>query len=231
LVLAATVLLTLAALVPAARFRVDTDLSALLPEGAPGAEDYRVFLRTFGGFEKVFVVVRSTSGRAPDPERLTAAAEQLAGILEHSPEVAEARSGLTAEDERFFFRYVAPRMPLLVHGPDWQLDLAARLAPAAIHARVAQMRQTLRSPAGSIAAPLFAADPLGLSEGLLGAAATSLPIDPLTGSFVSRRGDAALVILTPSRAEIDPAGGRALLADLGKAYAEVRRDAGIPLDF
>src|SRR5205814_1983013 len=54
---------------------------------------------------------------------------------------------------------------------------------------------------------------------------------PLTGSFVSRGGDAALVILTPARAEIDPAGGRALLADLDRAYREVRRSAEIPLDF
>ncbi len=231
LLLAATVLLTIAAVIPALRFRLETDLAALLPEGSPAAADYRLFLRTFGGFEKVFVIVRSPRGPLADPEPLAAAAERLAEILAHSPEVAEARSGLTAEDERFFLTYVAPRLPLLVHGEGWQEDLARRLAPAAIHARVAQMRQALRGPAGAVAAPFFAADPLGLSEGLLDAAAPSLPIDPLTGSFLSRRGDAALVILTPARAEIDPAGGRALLADLDRAYGEVRRSAGLPLDF
>jgi len=231
LLLAATVLLTLAALIPALRFRVETDLAALLPEGAPGADDYRLFLRTFGGFEKVFVIVRSPRHRLEDPAPLTEAAERLAQILERSPEVAEARSGLTEQDERFFLTWVAPRLPLLVHGEGWRQDLARRLEPAAIHARVTQMRQALRGPAGSVVAPFFAADPLGLSEGLLDAAAPALPIDPLTGSFVSRRGDAALVILTPARAEIDPAGGRTLLADLDRAYAEVRRSAGIPLDF
>jgi uncharacterized protein len=231
LLLGVAVLLTLAALVPALRFRLDTDLAALLPEGAPAAADYRLFLRTFGGFEKVFVIVRSPSGRLEDPAPLTAAAERLAEVLAHSPEVAEARSGLTEEDERFFLAYVAPRLPLLVQGEGWKEDLARRLEPAALRTRVAQMRQTLRGPAGSVAAPFLAADPLGLSAGLLDAAATALPIDPLTGSFVSRRGDAALVILTPARAEIDPQAGRALLADLGRAYAEVRRSAGVPLDF
>src|SRR5215210_6312492 len=231
LLLAVTVLLTLAALVPASRFRVETDIAALLPEGAPGAEDYRTFLRTFGGFEKVFVIVRSPAGRLADPAPLAEAAERLAEALAKSPEVAEARSGLTEADERFFLTYVAPRLPLLVHGKDWRRDLAARLEPAAIHSRVAQMRQTLRSPAGAVAATFFAADPLGLSEGLLDAAATALPIDPLTGSFVSSGGDAALVILTPARAEIDPAGGRALLAELDRAYAEARRSSGVPLDF
>ncbi|HKI03590.1 MAG TPA: MMPL family transporter [Thermoanaerobaculia bacterium] len=231
LVLAVTVLLTLAALVPASRFRLETDLAALLPEGAPGAEDYRVFLRTFGGFEKVFVIVRSPGRGLEDAAPLTEAAERLAEILAESPEVAEARSGLTAEDERFFLTYVAPRLPLLVHGEDWRRDLAGRLEPAAIHARVAQMRQAVRSPMGSVAATFFAADPLGLSEGLLDAAATALPIDPLTGSFVSAKGDAALVMLSPARAEIDPAGGRALLAELERAYVQVRRSSSVPLDF
>ncbi|HEV2844168.1 MAG TPA: MMPL family transporter [Thermoanaerobaculia bacterium] len=229
-VLAIAVLLTLAALIPASRFRLETDLSALLPEGAAAGDDYRVFLRTFGGFEKVFVVVRSSGSALEDPEPLLFAAERLAEILARSPEVAEVRSGITAEDERFFFTYVAPRLPLLLHEEGWKEDLARRLEPEAVRARVAQMRQALRSPAGSMAAQLFAADPLGLSEGLLGAA-TGLPVDPLTGSFVSRDGRAALVVLTPARAEIDPAGGRALVAELDRAYAEARRSSDIPLDF
>jgi predicted RND superfamily exporter protein len=232
-VLAVSVLLTLAALIPASRFRIDTDLSALLPDGAPGAEDYRLFLRTFGGFEKVFVIVQS-----PQPlegsEALTDAAELLAERLRDSPEVAEARSGITAEDEAFFLGQVAPRLPLLLEGDEKgeiRGELAPRLEPGAIHARVAMMRQAVRSPLGAATAPLFTADPLGLSEGLLEDASAALPVDPLSGAFVSRTGDAALVILTPSRAELDPEGGRALLAELDKAYAEVREESGVPLDF
>ena len=229
-VLAVSLALTLAALVPAARFRVETDLAALLPDGSPAADDYRLFLRTFGGFEKVFVVVQSPGTRLEDPGPLVDAAERLAGLMAASPGVAEARSGITEEDERFFLRSIAPRMPLLL-GEGWRAELEPRLAPEAIGRRVAAMRQTLRSPAGGVAAPLFAADPLGLSEGLLGTASGSLPVDPLTGAFLSRQGDAALVILTPARAEIDPEGGRALLADLERAYAETRKGSEIPLDF
>lgn len=228
-VLVLSLALTALALVPALRFRVDTDLAALLPEGAPAAEDYRVFLETFGGFEKVFVMVRSPRA-LEDPEPLVQAAEILAERLRESPEVAEARSGITEEDERFFLQHVAPRMPLLLEG-DLRTELAPRLEPEAIRLRVAAMRQTLRSPGGTAAAPLFAADPLGLAEGMLGQASATLPVDPLTGAFVSRGGDAALVVLTPSRAEIDPAGGRALLADLERAYAAVRESADVPLEF
>jgi predicted RND superfamily exporter protein len=231
LVLAATLLLTLAALLPASRFRIETQLEALLPERAPASEDYRTFLRTFGGFEKVFVLVRAPTGQKAESETLVNAASELADRMRESPLVADARSGLTEEDEHFFFTHAAPRMPLLVHTPGWRDDLARRLEPQAIHDRVAQMRQALRSPAGGIAAPLFAADPLGLSEGLLGAAAASLPIDPLSGAFISPDGEAALVILTPARAEVDPEGGRALLATLQGAYAGVRKRLSVPLDF
>src|SRR5689334_503346 len=92
--IAVSVLLTAAALLPLKQLRIETDLAALLPDGAPGAEDYRVFLHTFGGFEKVFVIVRSGGPRLDDPEPLLSAAEELASILGASPEVAEARSGL-----------------------------------------------------------------------------------------------------------------------------------------
>ncbi|HEX5719645.1 MAG TPA: hypothetical protein VF179_26025, partial [Thermoanaerobaculia bacterium] len=224
LVLVVILVVTGLAVVPALRFRVDTDLAALLPDGAPAADDYRLFLRTFGGFEKVFVVVRSEQP-LEDPSLLIDAADVLASEMARSPEVAEARSGITEEDERFFLGFIAPRMPLLV-----EEEIAPRLHPSAIHERVRLMRETLRAPAGSALAPLFAADPLGLSEGLIGSASTALPVDPLTGAFVSRNGDAALVILTPARAEIDPEAGRALLADLDRAYAKAREVVDVPLD-
>lgn len=229
LVLLVTLALTALSVVPALRFRVDTDLADLLPDGAPGADDYRLFLRTFGGFEKVFVVVRSARGPLEDTTPLIDAAEVLAEEMSRSPQVAEARSGITEEDERFFLRYLAPRM-LLLHEGDIRRELAPRLTPEAIHERVAVMRDTLRSPIGSALAPLFAADPIGLSEGLIGTASATLPVDPMTGAFVSRKGDAAMVILTPASAEIDPEAGRALLADLDRAYARTRETVDVPLE-
>ncbi len=253
LVLAACVALALAALVPAARLRIDSDLSALLPTGAAAADDYRRYLRTFGGLEKVFVLVRSPGPPLADPGPLEDAAAALAEELRGRPGIADARSGRTEEDERFFYRYVAPRLPLLLRGGaggagraggpggtdgaggtdgtgDGREELARRLAPDAIHRRVAMMRETLAGPAGSALSPLFAADPLGLSEGLLGELAAAMPMDPLSGAFLSRRGDAALVILSPSRPEIDPAAGRALLAEIDAAGARLRSRSKVQLD-
>ena len=240
--LALSLAVTVAAAWPASRLRVDPDLTAVLPAGAPASEAYRTFLDTFGGFEKVFVVVRSTAptgdaGEAdhePLPE-VAEAAEVMAAELAASPEVAAARAGLTEEDERFFFEHVVPRTPLLLADDDWRARVAPRLEPEAIRARVAQMRQALRGPGGGVAAPLFAADPLGFSEeGLVAAAGSSLPLDPLTGAFMAPDGRAALVVVTPARAELDPAGGRALLAAIDAAAArareELRVDARVDAD-
>jgi predicted RND superfamily exporter protein len=226
-VLVAVLVLTALALIPALRFRVDTDLAALLPDGSPASDDYRLFLETFGGFEKVFVLVRAPGTVLEDSGPLLDAAGRLAEELARSPEVADARSGLTAEDERFFLGQVAPRLPLLIEDPR---ELAPRLTPEAVRERVAAMRQTLRTPGGGAAAPLLSSDPLGLSDRLLGGAST-LPVDPLSGAFVSPRGDAALVVVTPARAEIDPEGGRALMKDLEAAYARVRAGSELALDF
>jgi predicted RND superfamily exporter protein len=232
-VLVVALAFALGALVPASRLRIDSDISSLLPSGAPAARDYGIFLRSFGGFEKVFILVRSPGSHGShgsdtagdDPAPLIDVAERLAEVLRRSPEVAEARSGRTEEDERFFFRYIAPRMPLLVDDRDLA-GLAARLTPPALARRAQWMRQALSSPAGAALGPLFTSDPLGLAEGLLATSSSLLSMDPVSGAFLSRQGDAALVIVTPARPEIDPAGGRALQAELDKAYVEVRREAG-----
>lgn len=226
--------LTLLSLWPASRIAIDTDISGLLPNDAPAAEDYRTFLRTFGGFEKVFAIVETTepaSGTSSDAndEGLADAARKIAEILKTSPEVRAARAGLEEADERFFFDRIAPRLPLLVNAPGWRQDLSLRLEPAAIKTRVATMRQALRGPMGGFARGLYAADPLGLSEGLLGAAPAGLPIDPLSGAFVSRDGGAALVVITPAHAELDPATGRAILAAIEAARRTAEAESGTKL--
>lgn len=233
--LAVGLAITALSLWPASRITIDTDLSDLLPNDAPAAEDYRTFLRTFGGFEKVFAIVEiaGTPKAAADGEGddgvLPDAARRIAEILKSSPEVRAARAGLEDADERFFFGRIAPRLPLLVNASGWRKDLEQRLEPAAIHARVATMRQGLRSPMGGFARGLYAADPLGLSEGLLGAAPAGLPIDPLSGAFIARDGSAALVVITPARAELDPAAGRAILAAIEAARKTTEAETGTKL--
>ncbi len=225
------------ALVPAQNVRLSADLVTLLPEGSPAAADYRVFLQRFGGLEKVFVLVLpgkpGDAGR-PDPgeAELVEAAGLLEEILAVSPEVATVSAGISAEDEEFFLRWVTPRSPLLVTGDGWFEAVAERLEPAAIRRRVRALKAALGTPAGAVQARLVRSDPLGFSDRLpRSAAGGALPLDLLTSTFLAPGGDASLLILTPARSEMDPEGGRALLAELEAAYGEVRQRLAVPLEF
>ncbi|HEX6851786.1 MAG TPA: MMPL family transporter [Candidatus Polarisedimenticolaceae bacterium] len=209
---------TALALLPASRLTLESDLPSLLPEGSRAADDYRVFLDSFGGLEKVFVLLEAPEGAAP--EALGEAAFALADRLSACPEVRSARAGLGDDDERFFLDSIAPNAPLLEPAG----RVAAALAPGAVEARIDALRLALASPGGSATASLAAADPLGLAAERLGreGAGSSLPVDPTTGAFLSGDGRAALVIVTPARAETDAAGGRALRVALDAAWDDVR---------
>jgi predicted RND superfamily exporter protein len=225
LLLAAAAAITLPAAWSASRLQVVTRLEDLLPEDAPAAADYRTFLATFGGFEKVYAMVLWRGEGEADQALLAEAADLLAEGLAAAPEVAAVRSGLAPADEEFFRRRVLPAAPLFLGRDE---DLAARIDPAAVRRRVGEIRDRLRSPGGAVEAPWLAADPLGFTGGLAGLAgggALSL-VDPMTGAFLSAGGDAALVVVTPAAGELDPAAGRALEAALERAFAAAVAELG-----
>lgn len=221
-ILLLVLLVTLAALYPVSRLSIRTDIVSLVPEGSPAATGYRTFLQRFGGLEQVFVLVLPAEDGA-DPVHLGYAAALLANELAARPEVREARAGIEAKDEEFFAQWIAPRGPLLL-GEDWRRIVAERIEPRAIADRVTWLRSALSTPAGAFQTLLAPGDPLGFTEELsLSSAGNLLPLEPFTTTFQARRGRGALVILTPSQAEMDPEGGRRLAGALEASYAEVRR--------
>jgi predicted RND superfamily exporter protein len=216
--------LTALAAVPAAGLRFDTDLVSLLPAGGPAVTGYRAFLDRFSGAETVFVLVE-----CPQADDLPEAAAALAEALAGAPEVAEARAGLDPADERFLRETVLPGAVLLPGAEDVE-SLRRRLAPEAIAARVDLVRDRALSPLGLAAVEWLEADPLGLGESVLSRLGTAgIAADPATGAFLSRDGTAALVIVRPARAEIDPQAGKSLRLSLDRAAAEASRDSGILL--
>ncbi len=239
-VLGVALAVTALAAAAASRLRVETRLVDVLPQGTPAAEDYRVFLELFGGVELVYAVVVAEPGAdgelpdgsplPPDPARLAEAADRLARRMAATPEVADARSGLTAEDEAFFLDVVLPRAPLLAAD---DAAVARRLDPGHVRERVRELRQRLRTPAGAATARLLAADPLGFLEALPGEEAAPIapasggaPIDPGSGAFLAADGSAALVVITPAAGELDAAAGRELAAALEAAAADVAAELG-----
>lgn len=220
--MAAVVLLALLLLWPASRLRLLTDLPALLPAGAPAAQDYRVFLRHFGGFERAFVLLMGPQGQ-DSRELLLPAAEALAQDLAASPEVADVRSGVRQEEQDFFLRQAVRRAPLLIDDGNWSV-LEDALKPERLAARAAELKAQIHSPAGGPTMRLNVHDPLGLWRELddLMAAETGLPVDPVTSTFLSNDGSVALLVLTPTAGEIDAEGGRRLQAELDRAFAALR---------
>lgn len=227
-------LLTAAAFWPAGQLTVDPDPTSLFPEGSEAASDYRAFLDHFGGFEKVFVLVVSRGGAesANSGVELVQAADRLAVVLRDSPEVAEARSGIDELDLEFINRWVMPRAPLLL-GEAWRSEVEKRVTPEAIRRRVAVLSRAARTPLGPLDAPLLAGDPLGLGSALpaFRLRGSGLPIDLATGAFLAEDRTSALVVVTPIRTEVDPAGGRALEVALKAAYRQASAEASADLAF
>jgi predicted RND superfamily exporter protein len=211
----------LLAVLPATRLRPEVDLAALLPEGSAAAEDYRVFLETFGGLEKVFVVISARAGEPVGEGELLEAAWRFEELLRESSLVSGVRSGGTAEDEEFLLRWVVPRMALLLD--DGAELLSRRASPEGLREAAARLHASAQVPGGEIRLRLASRDPLGLSQELLARAGgeAGLPVEPMSGAFLSADGDTTLLIVQPRVSEIDSSGGRALRALLEQAWATV----------
>ncbi|MEM7051197.1 MAG: MMPL family transporter [Acidobacteriota bacterium] len=216
--LLAALLVSWLAALSLSRLDIATGIVDLLPEGRSAADDYRTFLAEFGGLEQVFVIVTVDGA---DEELLVEAAVVLADELEATAAVDLAQGALSAEDLDLLRREILPRAPLTAP----REVVAERLDPASIAPRIAELRRRLRSPAGSFAATLAVADPLGFATALL----PSGPhlVDPVTGGFLSRDGGAALVIVTPAGGPDEGAVGRALLAALETARSATERGLGV----
>ena len=232
-VLVVGAIVTAVAVFGARHLELRTNLADLLPSTSSSAADYKTFLSVFGGLEKVFVIIRQPPDSVDSRTvPLSEAAITLASLLSEGPEVASVRAGVLPEDEEFFLRSVLPRAPLLI-GHDWREILEVALRPDALKRRAETLRLKILAPTSALDIPMMEADPLGFSSHIEGFQflASSIPIDPASLTFLSPSGEAALVIVTPARSEIDPAGGRALRRDLEAAFKRVRGEYGVDFRF
>lgn len=223
LVLLAAVAVTAALGVAALRVRPHASLVDLLPDGSDAAADYRRFLETFGGFERVFVLVEGPPAATTD--ELSAATAAVADRLRGSPLLQDVRAGVEPADLEFFERWVLPRRPLLE--PVDRERVVAALGRDAIRRRVTELRSRILAPTSSFERPLLRADPLGLAAGRgWPDAAEDLPVDPATGAFVVADPPTGLVVATAAVGEIDVAAGRRLVEQLDGARAMVQAEQG-----
>src|SRR5439155_27033492 len=197
------------------RLRLDMDVLSQLPSRWQVFTEYREFLQAFGVFESLVILV---SG---EPERIVPFADALAKKLGTIPDVGSVRYRVDLEEVHR--RFLEPfRYQLL---PEEAFDeLARRLEPEAIDARVRGLRRALAMPMSLGARRWIVEDPLGVEE-LVGRAIERGYADPLmrpsSEYFMAADGGALLIIVRPVRSAFDTIFAERLLEQVRSAEREL----------
>jgi hypothetical protein len=214
------------------RITLRSDITDLLPEGTPSADDLRFYLQRFGTADALFVTLRAdTPGQT---EQLEETATRLAAALDRSGLVRSVQHGLPEDDALAMLSLGLDHLPALVPA-ERHPDLRARLEPPAMREALTRARRSAEGalPLGPAKA-LLAEDPLGLASLLPrpeGASTLPVDADPGTGLFLSDDGTALLVVITPQRPPQDVPFARRLLAAVEQAEREaLRGTSGIAAD-
>ena len=211
-------LLTLLAIVPATRLRIVSNLEDILPRDDPAADSYRDFVKTFGGFDRLYILIEFPPGN--DSETLAESAIDFAERLEQNPSIAWARHGAAIEDEDFLMNVWLPHAVWAAATLDPE-GFAERIDPAQLPKRAAGIRNRLLGPLGEMESEIDLHDPFGFSE--------TLPLDRWLGAgtdaedalWISRDGQRALVVAAPRQMRVDPALGRELASAIKDAAEEI----------
>lgn len=203
------------------RLRLDIDVFGMLPRGRPAFDDFRSFVADFGELNQLVILVDG-----PELRRLQRFAAELEGRLAGLDTVRRVQARVEPDAVldgllgRWLFHYIPD---------DDYAEVARRLEPAAMEARVAGARAALAAPFDLSAARMIAEDPLGLrrlAAGPLldsyGGAAPSLE----SGYFVAADRRALLVFVRPPVSPFDTAFTARLMAQVKQAVAETRAAVG-----
>lgn len=224
-VLIVSTLLLVASALSLLRLRLDMDVLSQLPAHSQALSDYRQFLQSFGAFDSLVVLV---SG---EPARLVPFAEALAAKLEQVSDIGSVRYRVDFDEVRQ--KFLEPHRYELLGEADLA-ELARRLEPGAIEARVRALKRALVMPMSLGARRWILDDPLGVGE-LAGRSIERDYADPLfrpSGEyFRSPDGDSLLLVVRPVRSAFDTIFTERLLAEVRAAETELLdgpfRGAGI----
>jgi uncharacterized protein len=197
------------------RLRLDMDVLSQLPVRSRVFRDYREFLQTSGVFDSLVVLVTG------ERDSIVSFADALAEQLARSPDIASIRYRIDLDDVRR--RFLVPfRYELL--SDDELGELARRLEPDAIEARVRNLRRALEVPMSLGARRWILEDPLGVEE-LVGRSLEHRYADPLfrpsSEYFLAPGGDALLFMVRPAGSAFDTIFTERLLGEVKSAEAEL----------
>ncbi len=220
-VLLTSLALSIASLLSLTRLRLDVDLLETLPSGVPAFDEYKDFLETFGVTQTLPVLIDGV-----EPAVLPSAIDRLAERYRALPEVAAVLSGV---DRSIAAPYLDPvHAPALVPAAHFE-DLARLVDPGTVAETLARAKRILAIPTGHDMSERVRIDPLGMTQ-VVGRSIRERYADPISGSaakhFVSARGEAGLVVLTPAGSPFDAEFTARLFTAMATAEAETR--AGDP---
>jgi predicted exporter len=191
------------------------DILSQLPAGSPVFRDYRSFLQSFGAFDSLILLVSGP------PERIIPFTDELAPRLARIPGVGLVRYRVDLEAMRD--RFLEPFRYQLLSEEDFD-ELRRRLEPTAIVERVRGLRRALAMPMSLGARRWIVRDPLGVDE-LVGRSLQRGYADPLlrpsSEYFLSRSGDAALMVVRPTQSAFETVFAERLLDGVRAAEREL----------
>jgi predicted exporter len=165
---------------------------------------------------------------ADEPARAVRAARELADTLRQNPEVAWLRAGADPEFLRSVYELYFPRrLYFLSQSPETELPML--LSDRGLRARAVRVRASLALPMSTLLKRIVPEDPLGAferqSERLR---AGEPPLATEDGSFVTRDGRWAVLLLATRHSALDSTAQRPLLeaidAELQKLRAKYGQD-------
>ncbi len=203
--------------------RFETDVLNLMPRHDPVVSEFRRVLEDFGSLDTLVVAV-PVAGE----DRLEATlgfVDSLAVELRASPYLARVDAQI---DDPVKLAETVLRHAVLFLDADGLAALGDRLTPAGLAARAADIRADLDTPQGIVAKEFAERDPLGFLPLLLARinrTPASFKVDYSSGYYLAADHSMVLILAKPTGPAQDIDFDQAMISDLERRIAKVRRAA------
>jgi predicted exporter/SAM-dependent methyltransferase len=181
------------------RLRIDTDITSTVPADNLAFESARQVLSRHTSLDRVVVNLSMRDG-SRDPESLVATADWLVAELERSGLFAAVGNAAAGRGFASLYADLPSRLPVLFSRQQLEKEVAPRLLPAAVEARLQNLVADVSDLAGIGSAAHIAEDPLGLGEIAIGRLGDLFPTQQARiekGHILDGEGKNLLVVSTP----------------------------------
>jgi len=145
------------------RLRIDTDITSAVPTGNVAFESARQVLARHTSLDRVVVNLSLRDGSS-NPEALIAAGDLLVAELDKSKLFSTVGTAAAARGLTALYANLPSQLPILFSREQLEKEVAPRLEPAAIEARLQSLAAEVSDLSAIGTASRIAEDPLGLGE-------------------------------------------------------------------